>query len=80
MTKKDYNAIADAIRATRQMFAENETANAHNVLDDCATLIAQACRDRARINANGNRVFDAERFLRACDIDAQRAKVLASAI
>lgn len=66
MTRKPFEAVAAAIRT--QM--DNAAGLSNEACREAAAIAAVAiARDFARIAANDNPRFDAQRFLRACGIN-----------
>lgn len=61
MTRKDYNALAEAIRVTLRDHVDPTVA-------DVAESIADTLYDAGGLNLNGNRRFDRDRFLKAAGI------------
>ena len=81
MTRKDYRAIAEVLRAERpdcssgQTSADavpaylDRTAWERGAYDEWATNVlafARMLRDQAGYDVNGNRAFDADKFYAAC--------------
>lgn len=64
MTRKNYNALANAIaveRSVQNYYTAEATEAAVNAIDDVARAIAKVCADD-----NGR--FDTDRFLIACGV------------
>jgi hypothetical protein len=61
MTRKDYNAIAEALRSVHtEPWTDGET-----VWVSCIEKVADALHASSGLDTNGNRRFDRDRFLAA---------------